>query len=156
MMTMTLFLLISLATPVATMTGPALSLKDTAWLAGCWTGGTGGRQVDEQWMAPGGGAMLGMSRTVAKGRTVASEFIQLREEGPDVFYIAKPADQPEARFKLVAADASQLRFENPNHDFPQVITYKLESGGKLLAQIQGKSNGKPLTIDFPMQRTDCR
>ena len=32
----------------------------------------------EQWMTPAGGTLLGISRTVAKGRTVAHEFMQIR------------------------------------------------------------------------------
>lgn len=131
------------------------TINDVAWIAGCWSSAAGARQVDEQWMAPAGGTMLGVSRTVAKGRTVATEFLQLREEEAGVFYIALPSGQAEARFKLAEAADGKARFENPAHDFPQVITYTRQADGALLAQISGKMNGQDRTIDFPMRRGRC-
>ena len=130
------------------------TINDVAWIAGCWSS-AGGRQVDEQWMKPAGASMLGMSRTVAKGRTVATEFLQLREEADGVFYVALPSGQAEARFKLVAAADGNARFENPAHDFPQVITYVRQADGSLVAQISGTVNGRARAIDFPMQRAGC-
>ena len=41
-----------------------------SWLSGCWTQPRGNGLVEEQWMAPRGGSMLGMSRTVIGGKTV--------------------------------------------------------------------------------------
>ena len=133
----------------------AHTIDDAAWLAGCWTREGNGRQYDEQWMKPAGGTMLGMSRTVSKGRTSAWEFLQLREEDGQVFYVAKPSNQQEARFKLTEARDGFLRFENPDHDFPKVITYTRGADGALLAQIQGPMNGQTRTIDFPMTRGGC-
>jgi hypothetical protein len=143
------------AVPDMPAQAPARSIDDAAWLAGCWTHEANGRQYDEQWMKPAGGAMFGMSRTVAKGRTVASEFIQLREEAGEVFYIAKPSNQAEARFRMIEARDGYLRFENPEHDFPKVIMYTRGEGGALVAQIQGPMNGQTRTIDFPMRRGGC-
>lgn len=143
------------AMPDMTAEAPSRSIADAAWLAGCWTNDANGRQYDEQWMKPAGGTMFGMSRTVSKGRTSASEFLQLREEGGDVFYIAKPSNQAEARFRLVDARDGYLRFENPAHDFPKVIIYTRGEGGALVAQIQGPMNGQTRTIDFPMRRGGC-
>ena len=52
-----------------------------AWLAGRWEFEQSGRVVREEWMAPAGGTMLGMSRTVKGGKTIEYEFLQIRE-GP--------------------------------------------------------------------------
>src|SRR5437870_3925900 len=90
------------------------SLEKLAWLAGTWSFEKGGRIVTEQWMAPDGGTMLGMSRTVANGKTVEYEFLLIRpDEKGDLQYVAKPSRQPEASFKLVRANASEALFENP-------------------------------------------
>jgi hypothetical protein len=51
------------------------SIARLSWLAGCWESVRGERHVEEQWMQPRGGTMLGMSRTVVGGR--ASEFEQM-------------------------------------------------------------------------------
>jgi hypothetical protein len=46
-------------------------------------------------------------------------------------------------------------FENPQHDFPQRIIYRLEKDGSLAAAIEGMSKGKLKRIDFPMKRAKC-
>jgi len=134
---------------------PKVTMSDLAWLAGCWDGSTASRESLEQWMKPSGQTMLGMSRTVAGGKTVAYEFLQIREQGGGIFYIAKPSGQAEASFKLVKYENNEAVFENPKHDFPQRIIYRLEKDGSLAAAIEGMSNGKLKKIDFPMRRTKC-
>jgi hypothetical protein len=134
---------------------PAVDITSLAWLAGCWSGTTENRQIEEHWMKPSGGTMLGMGRTVAHGKTVASEFLELRQEGNGVAYVARPSGQAQASFQWVAGDGTSARFENPTHDFPQIISYTLRPDGSLLARTEGVMNGKPRVIDFPMQRGGC-
>ena len=45
----------------------SMAISQLGWLAGNWRLERNGRVVDEQWMAPAGGVMLGMSRTVIPG-----------------------------------------------------------------------------------------
>jgi len=134
---------------------PKVTISDLAWLAGCWDGSGEGRESLEQWMKPSGQTMLGMSRTIAGGKTVAYEFLQIREQDGSIFYIAKPSGQAEASFKLVKHENHEAIFENPEHDFPQRIIYRLEKDGSLAAAIEGMSKGKLKKIDFPMRRTKC-
>jgi len=132
------------------------SLDSLAWLGGCWNGESGARVYQEQWMKPSGKTMLGMSRTVASGKTVEYEFLRLHEESNgDVFYTALPSRQQEASFKLVRLENYTAIFENPEHDFPQRIIYRLETDGSLKARIEGKSNGKERRVDFQMKRVKC-
>lgn len=132
------------------------TIQNVAWIRGCWQGGDADRRYSEHWMAPDGGTMFGMSRTVKNGRTIAHEFIQVREnEAGEVHYIAKPSGQSEASFKLVKAGEREAIFENPEHDFPQRIVYRLEANGSLHARIEGVSNGQLKEVDFPMKRVTC-
>lgn len=120
-------------------------LNDLRWLAGCWDNADTLRRYEEQWM----------SRTVAKGKTVAHEFLQIREEkNGDIFYVASPSGQEQGFFKLVKFDSGELIFENPENDFPQRIIYRLK-GDSLLARIEGTSRGKQKSSDFPMKRATC-
>src|SRR3954464_13035615 len=59
--------LIGLLVAGAAQVRPAIT--DVAWIAGCWELTRNGRHVVEQWTAPEGGSMLGLSRTVDGGRT---------------------------------------------------------------------------------------
>jgi hypothetical protein len=135
--------------------GPRPDISTLAWLSGCWAGGSGDRQVEEHWMKPSGGTMLGMSRTVAGGRTVESEFIEIRQRDDALVYVARPSRQAEASFTWVSGSETSVRFENPAHDFPQAITYTLQPDGSLLARIEGVSQGSRRAVDFPMRRGGC-
>jgi hypothetical protein len=130
-------------------------VEQLAWLAGCWRSDTGNRQNNEQWMQPAGKMMLGMSHTVVNGKTREYEFIRIvQEENGDIFFIATPSGQKEARFKMTSATEREARFENPAHDFPQRIIYRRE-GDSLIGRIEGTSNGKERAVDFPLKRISC-
>jgi hypothetical protein len=98
--------------------------------------------------------MLGMARTVAKGRLVEYEFVQIREgPGGDLFYIAQPSGQKEAAFPIKTLADNAVVFENPLRDFPQSISYTLLADGTLLAAIEGPGpDGQLKRVEFPYQR----
>lgn len=124
------------------------------WLAGSWEFEKGGRVVREVWMAPAGGTMLGMSRTVKSGKTLEYEFLQIRSgPGGELFYVAMPSRQKETAFQLKELTANSVVFENPAHDFPQQISYTLQADGALLAAIEGPGkDGAPRRIEFSFRR----
>ncbi len=100
--------------------------------------------------------MLGISRTIEDGKTVEFEFMQIQEgAGGDLLFIAKPSGQPHAMFKLIKGNAREVIFENPTHDFPQRVIYRLQGDGSLLGRIEGVSQGKEKAVDFPMTRARC-
>jgi len=131
------------------------SLNDLSWLAGCWEANRNGRELTEQWMKPAGQTMLGMGRTVANGKTVEFEFLQIVEREDAVYYVARPSGQPEASFKAIKLAKQEVIFENPEHDFPQRIIYRLQTDGALFARIEGTANGKARGFEYPMQRGRC-
>ena len=133
------------------------TINDLAWLAGCWEANLSGRQVNEQWMKPGGGIMLGMARTVAQGKAAEFEFTQIREDKDgSIYYVAKPSAQAEASFKLVILQNKKTAvFENTQHDFPQRIIYSRLSDGSLYARVEATVNGQLRGIDYPYKRAKC-
>ena len=125
-------------------------VAQVAWLQGCWRAAGAEAGSVEQWTAPAGGTMLGLSRTVKGGKTVAHEFLQIRETAPGkLAYIAMPSGQATTTFGLAEASASHAVFENPAHDFPQRVIYRRD--GDSILTVNGKAKG----IDFPMRRTSC-
>src|SRR6476660_9728563 len=81
------------------------SIKDVAWIAGCWETDRNGRHVMESWLPPEGGTMMGVSRTVAGTRTTEWEFLLIREGDGRLEYVAKPSGQTEATFTATRASA---------------------------------------------------
>ena len=141
-----------LSTPV--MCHQVATTVDVAFLTGCWKYERGGRLVEEHWMAPSGGSLLGISRTVAGGKVAEFEFLQIRDLPSGLTYIAKPSGQPEASFTATSKASGEIVFENPKHDFPQKISYRLD-GDALAARVEGTINVKPRSIDFPFSRVNC-
>ncbi|MGM9483102.1 DUF6265 family protein [Roseateles sp. NT4] len=126
------------------------------WMAGCWA--QAGREAGtvEQWMAPAGGLMLGMARTLKDGRVVEFEFMQIRADAEGrLSFIAQPQGRPPTEFALLRQGDAEAVFENATHDFPQRVIYRREAADRLMARIEGTLKGKERGIDFPMQRTAC-
>lgn len=145
--------LLALAAPVRAQDMQPSSL---AWLAGCWRAENGEAGSGEHWLAPAGGTMLGVGRTVRQGKTVEHEFMQIRNDGEGrLVYIALPSGQREATFAATRLDAQQVVFENPEHDFPQRVIYRLQDADRLLARIEGRRKGVDRAIDFPLRRVPC-
>jgi hypothetical protein len=144
------------STATVAQDGGITSLSSVAWLAGCWSAEQGDAGSGEQWLPPAGGTMLGMSRTVKNGKTVEFEFMQLRlnEQGKLVL-IALPSGQKETVFVASASSKDSITFENPQHDFPQRVIYRLESGGRLIARIEGMRAGALRGMEFPFKRARC-
>jgi hypothetical protein len=100
--------------------------------------------------------MLGMSRTVRDGATVAFEFLRITEdENGKVFLVALPSGQQSTTFALLSQSDNEAVFENPEHDFPQRVIYRLMPGNLLVGRIEGTVNGTARNVDFPMKKTDC-
>ena len=107
-------------------------------------------------MAAAGGMMLGMTHTVTDGKTSAFEFMRIvQDENGEIYFVANPSGQQEARFKLVRSGERDVTFENPEHDFPHRVIYRLEPDGSLVGRIEGVSKGRVRAVDFPLKRVAC-
>jgi hypothetical protein len=133
----------------------ALNVSGAGWLAGCWELRAGARVTQEQWMAPLGGAMLGMSRTVVRDTVREWEHLVIGERDGSIAYSAKPSRQAETVFPATQLSDSLLVFENLAHDFPQRILYRRRGADSVIARIEGPRNGQTRGIDFPMRRVAC-
>jgi hypothetical protein len=129
--------------------------KPVAWLGGCWELRAGTRVIREQWMPPLGGTMLGSSRTVVGDSTTEWEQLRIEEQGAGLVYVAHPSGQSEATFVADSTGAGFIAFSNPEHDFPQRISYRRVGRDSVVARIEGSRGGKTRGIDFPMARTAC-
>jgi hypothetical protein len=138
-------LLVLVATPL-----PAADpgVEQLAWLAGDWVGTLGEAQVEEMWLPPAGGAMLGLGRTIAGSRQVEFELLRLVAGTDGLEYLASPDGRcPPTPFHLVEAAGQRVVFANPAHDFPKRITYWRE-GDTLHARVEGVEDGKPRLLDL--------
>lgn len=126
------------------------------WMAGCWSGQKGSIVYEEQWNRPVGGSMMGMARTLKAHRVIFSEFMRIDSTVGRVTYTPRiGTKQGPVEFVLKSQSGSEVVFENPAHDFPQRIRYKLTPAG-LHARIEGTDKGKERSEEFPMKAIACK
>lgn len=130
----------------------ATSLADLAWLSGAWKMESSGRLIEEHWIAPAGGAMLGVSRTIRNGKMVEFEFLRIEEREGTLIYIAQPGGAPPTEFRLISAASNEWVFANPQHDFPQRIRYRRNSDGSVTARVEDESGKKGSNFQYMRAR----
>lgn len=129
------------------------SLEALSWLAGCWENLPGERVSEECWMAPRGGVILGLNRSLGRGGKASFEFLRIAlEESGAIVYHASPGGRPSTPFRLVESTADTAVFENPEHDFPQRITYRLAEDGLLRVRVEAEKEGKMQGFELVWQR----
>ncbi|MEM7480574.1 MAG: DUF6265 family protein [Acidobacteriota bacterium] len=128
-------------------------IAELAFMAGCWEGELGGGTIlKETHTAPNGGVMLGNSQVVSEGETQFFEFIRIHETEDGVSYQPFPGSKQSVEFPLVEVSDSHVVFENPDHDYPQRVSYRL-SESTLTARIEKVDGTKAQT--FTLQAVPC-
>lgn len=139
------------ATDAAVAT-PRAPEPEFAWLAGTWCGGEAGETIEESWLAPRGGELLGLSRTTREGQVVAFEFLRIAVVKGVPTYLAQPGGRAPTVFARSDGGEQWVRFENPAHDFPRRIEYR-RTGDTLHAEIAGPGvGGKETVIGYDYRR----
>lgn len=130
-------------------------LDMAGWLIGKWQNKSAEGNINEIWVIENDSTYTGKSYFIAGKDTVTSERISLTQIDEELFYIPTVKDQNDGqsvRFRMTSISNDQLVFENPEHDFPQKISYTKISTDYLLAEISGTMNGKERSEQFPMRK----
>jgi hypothetical protein len=130
-------------------------IEKANWLIGEWQHNSGTEKVAEVWEKENDTVYLGRSYDLRNTDTVSSERIRLEEHGDRLFYIPIVKNQnmgEVVKFILASENGNQLVFENPQHDFPQKISYTLITKDSLFAEISGMYKGKQESEKYPMHR----
>ena len=136
-----------------------VTVESFAFMKGCWVVERPERKlrIEEQWMAPAGGTMIGMARTVKDGKTTGWEFMRIEADESGVVFVSKPKEnKEEAAFRYKSSAPNEGNFEIPDQDFPQRVIYRSGGPDILNARIEGTQNGKLAGVDFPYKRVDCK
>jgi hypothetical protein len=119
--------------------------NDLDWLAGCWESADG--SAKEVWIRESDGSLIGFGVVVSDGAVEFYEVLRVvaNQDGA-LAYTAYPAGQSPTTFIEAAASNAHVLFSNPDHDYPQEITYRLE-GDRLFATISALNGRNPQTFD---------
>jgi Domain of unknown function (DUF6265) len=139
----------------ATATGMAQTKTNDSfhWLEGNWVMSAGPKgNITESWQRVNDSLYSGRSVFVtAKGDTIPQESIRLLRRSGQWLYIPVAKGQNDEQpvpFTITASDEKGFTAENPQHDFPQKISYVLTSSTTITATISGNRNGKEVKRDF--------
>lgn len=130
-------------------------IKKAEWLIGTWENETPKGSIYETWSKTNDNEFSGKSYIIKDKDTIVFENIRLVQEHNGLFYIPTVKSQNDAlpiRFAAKTISKTQLVFENPQHDFPQIISYTKITSDSLVAEISGTKNGKEHKQKFPMKR----
>jgi len=144
----------SLAASLIGSANSAAANPSLDWIAGHWCADLGVDTVEELWLPPHGGVAVGLGRTRTSDRTTGFEYFRIVDLDGAQSYIAQPGGRPPTSFTRTAGGERWIRFENPDHDFPQRIEYRRE-GDALHAKVAGPGeNGEDAVISFDYSPCD--
>lgn len=131
-------------------------LEKANWMLGEWEKTDSLGTLKEIWKRLDDSTFIGLSYYIQnKKDTVHNEQVELMQNGEHLIYTTtikgENNDSP-IPFQMTKDEDSLLVFENPKHNFPQKIEYKLAKNNILTAKITGKLNGKSNTQSYPMKR----
>jgi hypothetical protein len=130
-------------------------INKAEWLIGTWENKTSKGSIYETWSKTSDNELSGKSYIVKEKDTIVFENIRLVEEQNRLFYIPTVKNQNgglPVRFAAKTISETELVFENPQHDFPQIISYTRLSNDSLVAEISGVRNGQERKQTFQMKR----
>lgn len=126
-------------------------LQRMRWLIGTWerVDLPDGREGQEIWsQATTEPGLVGRGISIRRDGSRFEERLRIGIHDDAVHYIAEvPGNPAPVYFRLIRIDDNQVVFENPAHDFPQVIAYERD-GDSLLARISARDR----QVEFRFRR----
>lgn len=131
-------------------------LEKANWMLGEWEKTDSLGTLREIWERLDDSTFVGLSYYIQnKKDTLHNEQVELMQDGEHLIYTTtikgENNDSP-IPFQMTKDEDSLLVFENPKHEYPQKIQYKLMKNGSLIATISGKQNGKNSAENYSMNK----
>ena len=118
---------------------------DLDWLAGCWV--SADKSSQEVWVVDGDKSLIGFAVALRAGEVVFYELLHLEQNDEGTWtYTAHPAGQARTSFVAVDVRENSAVFTNPEHDYPQQISYRRD-GSQLSATISLLGGDNPNSFD---------
>ncbi|MEL7124372.1 MAG: DUF6265 family protein [Bacteroidota bacterium] len=131
------------------------NIQQIEWLIGKWENQTTKGSIYESWEKKSPNELRAISYKLSGSDTLFLETIQILQEEDGLFFIPTVPSQNQGlpiRFKMTSFTETDMTFENPDHDFPQKINYKMISTDSLVAVVSAIHNGKEDRRFFKMRR----
>lgn len=141
------FLLIFLFSCTTHKDDTSTSLKS---LVGLWKS-EGNLVFYEHWIQLPDSSLVGKGFSINGTDTLFSESLRIAYQNDTLYYYATVYRQNkggEIPFRLVKSEKSGWVFENPSHDYPNRIIYKIQNDSVLFARTENIRGNKPIEFRF--------
>lgn len=128
-------------------------LEKANWLLGSWEFKNENGTLQEIWTSKNDSTFAGQSYFINKKDTIHNETIDLIEDNGILKYVATIKGENQnlpTTFNFSETEENELKFENPKHDYPSLIFYKLKDSLNIEIIISGKQLGKNSSEVFKM------
>jgi hypothetical protein len=138
------------------------AVDDLAWIAGAWGGTLNGRTIEQHWMRPAGGSMVGMYRSIRDGRATLYEilaieardgevFLRIKHFAPGAGLVSREEKDQSVDYALVKAESRTAVFEGTGAA-PARVTFHGPSPEALTITVEGERDGKRSATEFKYRR----
>ena len=142
------------AAPETPAKGSAAAL---GWLAGCWRANVmrDGSTINEVWLAPQAGTMMGIGQTFVGARTLGWEAMRIYDAGESMKLWLRPGARPELTLDLVESTATVAGFSVTEGGSTTKLRYARTGDTALMATFRLIKGEDRRGADFSFTRVDC-
>lgn len=147
--------------PAASPAVPATPAKGSAaalgWLTGCWRANVmrDGSTINEVWVAPQAGTMMGIGQTFVGTRTLGWEAMRIYDAGESMKLWLRPGARPELTLDLVESTATVAGFSLTEAGSTTQLRYERTGDTTLMATFRLIKGDDRRGADFSFTRVDC-
>lgn len=131
------------------------SVEDISWMIGHWQGiDVNDLSFHENWERSGKSSFAGTGCTISPdGDTLWKESLKVElVEGVPYYVASTPGNKGAVLFRMIKGNEKQAVFENKEHDFPQRISYTLETKNTVKVKLEGLEHGQPKIQHLQFER----
>ncbi len=117
------------------------NLENVEFLIGTWK--MENKNTYESWQKVSDTEYKGKSYKLHEGQMQVSEFLTIKISDDKIIYEATVPNQNDGKtipFELNMSTKDWISFENPNHDFPKKIQYKIIDDTKVQVNVSGEDD----------------
>jgi hypothetical protein len=148
-------IIVTLSLSAFIISGDNKTFKKLYALEGTWKMNTKRGAICEEWKKVSKNYLQSKGYMIKGKDTILSEKIALTNTKEGIFYTSTVEDQNAKQpiaFKMTGSENNVFVFENPQHDFPRRIVYKLITADSLHAYIDdGTETGKKQNFYYKRQ-----
>lgn len=148
-------IIVTLSLSAFLISGDNKTFKKLYALEGTWKMNTKRGAVCEEWKRVNKNYLQSKGYMIRGKDTILTEKIALTNTKEGIFYTSTVEDQNGKQpiaFKMTGSENNVFVFENPKHDFPKRIVYKLVTADSLHAYIDdGTETGKKQNFYYKRQ-----